>query len=335
MGNDPATLFFPNSDGSVDLYSVLGIKATATGEEIKGAYRKLALKYHPDKHANESEEGKAAASSKFQQIGFAYTILGDDTRRKRYDATGSTDSNIPDLAEGEDAWERYFEEMFDTVSRERLDEMRQMYQRSEEERSDLRAAYIAGNGSIDHIMDEIAHSTYEDEARFVAAINEMIDSGELQALDTWKTETKNKKAQNIRRKRGEKEAKEAEEAARELGVWDEFYGSGKVGKRRGKGKGKSQTEAEGDDNSTLKALIQSKAKKLDGFLDSLAEKYASPSTSAPKKGATRKRPSPDDDEVEEDEKPAKRRTKATSTNNVAPKQRSKAKPGRRAKVNSG
>ncbi|CAE6470372.1 unnamed protein product [Rhizoctonia solani] len=334
MGDDPATLFFPDSDGSVDLYSVLGIEATATDSEIKGAYRKLALKYHPDKHANASEEGKAAASSKFQQIGFAYTILGDEIRRKRYDATGSTDSNVPDLAEGEDAWERYFEEMFDTVTRERLDEMRQEYQGSGEERSDLRAAYLAGNGSIDHIMSEIAHSTYEDEARFVAMINGMIDSGELQALDNWKAETKNKKAQSARRKRGEREAKEAEEAARELGVWDEFYGSGKVGKRRGKGKGKSQTDAEGDDNSALKALIQSKSKKLDGFLDSLAEKYASPSTSAPKKSATRKRPPPDDDEVEEDEKPTKRRSKATSANNVAPKQRNKAKPGRRGKVNS-
>ncbi|KAL5636654.1 hypothetical protein ACGC1H_000569 [Rhizoctonia solani] len=331
MDNDPATLFFPDSDGPVDLYSVLGIEATGTEDEIKGAYRKLALKYHPDKHANASEEGKAAALSKFQQIGFAYTILGDENRRKRYDATGSTNSNMPDLAEGEDAWERYFEEMFDTVTRERLDEMRQAYQGSEEERSDLRAAYLAGNGSIDHIMGEIMHSTYEDEVRFVAVINEMIDNEELQTLDNWKAEAKNKQAQNARRKRGEKEAKEAEETARELGVWDEFYGSGKVGKRKGKGKGKSQTED--DDNSALKALIQSKAQKLDGFLDRLAEKYASPSTSVPKKSTTRKRPAPDD-EVGDDEKPAKRRTKTDSTNNVASKQRGKAKQGQRAKAKS-
>ncbi|CAE6461356.1 unnamed protein product [Rhizoctonia solani] len=334
MDNDPATLFFPDSDGPVDLYSVLGIEATGTEDEIKGAYRKLALKYHPDKHTNASEEGKAAALSKFQQIGFAYTILGDENRRKRYDTTGSTNSNMPDLAEGEDAWERYFEEMFDTVTRERLDEMRQAYQGSEEERSDLRAAYIAGNGSIDHIMGEILHSTYEDEARFVAAINEMIESEELQVLDTWKAEAKNRKARNARRKRGEKEAKKAEEAARELGVWDEFYGSGKVGKRKGKGKGKSQAKDDGDDSSALKALIQSKAQKLDGFLDHLAEKYASPSTSVPKKGAGRKRPAPDD-EVDDEEQPAKRRTKTDSTNNVASKQRGKAKQGKRTKAKSG
>ncbi|KAF8680884.1 Sugar transporter [Rhizoctonia solani] len=334
MDNDPASLFFPDSDGPVDLYSVLGIKVGATSDEVKGGYRKLALKYHPDKHVNSSEEGKAAASLRFQQIGFAYTILGDEHRRKRYDATGSTSSNIPDMAEGEDAWERYFEEMFDSVTRERLDEMRQEYQGSEEERSDLRAAYLAGNGSIEHIMSEIHHSTYEDEARFVATINKMIDSGELQALDTWKTDVKDKKARNARRKRGEKEAKEAEEAARELGVWDEFYGNGKVGKRRGKGKGKSQANnGDGDDdNSALKALIQSKAKKLDGFLDSLAEKYAS-SSSASKKNTSRKRAAPSD-EVDDDEKPPKRRTKVGLADDVAPKQRGKAIQGRRAKAKS-
>ncbi|CAE6522102.1 unnamed protein product [Rhizoctonia solani] len=312
---------------------ILGIKATATEDEIKGAYRKLALKYHPDKHANSSEQGKVTAASKFQQIGFAYTILSDQKSRKRYDATGSTNSNLPDLAEGEDAWERYFEEMFDTVTGKQLDELRQAYQGSEEERSDLRAAYLAGNGSIDHIMAEIPHSTFEDEARFVVVINEMIDTGELQTLDIWKAEAKNKKAQNARRKRGEKEAKEAEQAARELGVWDEFYGSGKTGKRRGKGKGK-QADTDGGDDSALKALIQSKAQKLDGFLDRLAEKYASPSTSTPKKGATRKRSAPDDDEVGDDEKPTKRRTKADSTHNVAPKQRSKARQGQRTKAKS-
>ncbi|KAG8711858.1 hypothetical protein FRC09_020378 [Ceratobasidium sp. 395] len=275
MSNDPTSLFFPDSDGSVDLYSVLKVSSTATGDDIKTAYRKLALKHHPDKHAAASEEAKASASATFQQIGFAYAVLSDTARRKRYDATGSADPGIEDLAEGEDAWERYFQEMFDTVTRERLDEMRRAYQGSDEERSDLRAAYLAGNGSIEDIMDAIPHSTYEDEVRLVALVNDMIGAGELQQLPTWTAAIKNIKAQNARQKKGEKEAKEAEEAARELGVWDEFYGSGKVGKRKGKGKGAtaSNGDPEGEDHSALKALIQSKAKKMDGFLDSLAEKF--------------------------------------------------------------
>lgn len=165
-------------------------------------------------------------------------------------------------------------------------------------------------------MDEIPHSTYEDEARFVAVINAMIDAGELQVLPSWSAAIKDKKAQNARRKKGAKEAKEAEESARELGVWDEFYGSGKAGKRRGKGKGQAQSASNEpeDDHSALKALIQSKAKKMDGFLDSLAEKYASTSKPAPKKGTAgrgRKRGAPveDSDDQGDSEHLAKRRAK--------------------------
>ncbi|QRV87702.1 DnaJ domain protein [Ceratobasidium sp. AG-Ba] len=312
MSNDPTSLFFPDSDGSVDLYSVLNVSSTASGDEIKSAYRKLALKYHPDKHASASEEAKAAASTTFQQIGFAYAVLSDAKRRKRYDATGSADPGIDDLADGEDAWERYFQEMFDTVTRKQLDEMRQAYQGSDEERSDLRDAYLAGKGSIEHIMDAIPHSTFEDESRLVALVNDMIDAGELQRLPSWTSAIKDRKAQNARRKKGEKEAKEAEEAARELGVWDEFYGSGKAGKRRGKGKGTatSKDDPEGEDHSALKALIQSKAKKMDSFLDSLAEKYASASGPASKRGTAgrgRKRAAPAQEPEEEKKKKKKKR----------------------------
>ncbi|KAF8605235.1 hypothetical protein BDV93DRAFT_54587 [Ceratobasidium sp. AG-I] len=166
-------------------------------------------------------------------------------------------------------------------------------------------------------MGEIPHSTYEDEARFVAVINSMIDAGELQAFPSWSTAIKDTKAQNARRKKGAKEAKEAEQSARELGVWDEFYGSGKAGKRRGKGKGQAQSASNNepeDDHSALKALIQSKAKKMDGFLDSLAEKYASTSKPGPKKGAAgrgRKRAAPveDLDDQHDSEPSAKRRAK--------------------------
>jgi len=60
-------------------YEVLGIKQDATFDEIKKAYRKLALKYHPDKNpAKEAEE-------KFKQIANAYEILSDSTTRKAYD----------------------------------------------------------------------------------------------------------------------------------------------------------------------------------------------------------------------------------------------------------
>lgn len=65
----------------MDLYKVLEVSRTATTEEIRKAYRKLARKYHPD-----SNQGDKNAEEKFKQISDAYMILGDETKRAEYDA---------------------------------------------------------------------------------------------------------------------------------------------------------------------------------------------------------------------------------------------------------
>lgn len=124
--DDPIAQFFPGED-SVDLYAVLSLKSDASSEEIKKSYRRLALKYHPDKHSSESKSAKSDASIKFQQIGFAYAVLSDDKKRKRYDRTGKTDDGF-ELAAGDDGWETYFEQLFDRVTRGKLDEMKRAYQ---------------------------------------------------------------------------------------------------------------------------------------------------------------------------------------------------------------
>jgi len=124
--NDPITQFFPGEE-EVDLYVVLSLQKDASLESIKKAYRKLALIYHPDKHANSSERTKEDASTKFQQVGFAYSVLSDSKRKARYDSTGKTDEGF-DLAAGEDGWETYFADLFDRVTRGKLDEMKKEYQ---------------------------------------------------------------------------------------------------------------------------------------------------------------------------------------------------------------
>lgn len=85
-------------------------------------------------------------------------------------------------------------------------------------------------------MTYIPHSTHEDEPRFIVLISDLITNGDLPALPTWESSVKDEKSRLVRKKQGEKEAKEAEALAKELGVWDEFYGTGKEGHRRGKGK---------------------------------------------------------------------------------------------------
>jgi molecular chaperone DnaJ len=66
-----------------DYYEVLGVERTVTVEEIKKAYRKLAVKYHPDKNP-----GDKAAEEKFKELGEAYEILSDSDKRTLYDQHG-------------------------------------------------------------------------------------------------------------------------------------------------------------------------------------------------------------------------------------------------------
>lgn len=123
---DPISQFFPDAE-SVDLYEVLSIPRDAKLEEIKKAYRRLALLHHPDKHATANDSARADASLKFQQIGFAYTVLSDEKKRTRYDRTGKTDEG-GELSPGEDGWEAYFDDLFDRVTKDRLDELKKEYQ---------------------------------------------------------------------------------------------------------------------------------------------------------------------------------------------------------------
>ncbi|CAL1704774.1 unnamed protein product [Somion occarium] len=303
---DPIAQFFPDQDPeSVNLYSVLDVESSAKPDEIKKAYRKLALIHHPDKHATAGESAKADASLKFQQIGFAYAVLGDEKRRERYDKIGRTDEGF-DLGAGEDGWDAYFEDLFERVTKQRLDELKKEYQGSDEEVQDLKAAYLEAEGAIDIIMQHIPHSTYDDEARFIVIISDLIRKKELPSFKTWDASVKDEKSRLVRKKQGEKEAKEAEEMAKELGVWDEFFGSGKPSSKKGKGKGKGKAKDdapadEEEDYSALHALILKKRKTTDNFFDSLAEKYTREEESSKARGKKEKKRVKADEEEEEAE----------------------------------
>lgn len=69
----------------MDYYETLGTKKSSTPTEIKKAYRKLALKYHPDKN-----KGDRKAEEKFKEISEAYAVLSDPEKKKQYDLYGST-----------------------------------------------------------------------------------------------------------------------------------------------------------------------------------------------------------------------------------------------------
>ncbi|MFT4023189.1 MAG: DnaJ domain-containing protein [Flavihumibacter sp.] len=66
-----------------DYYEVLSVTKTANGEEIKKAYRKVAMQYHPDRNP-----GDKAAEDKFKEAAEAYEVLSDGDKRARYDRYG-------------------------------------------------------------------------------------------------------------------------------------------------------------------------------------------------------------------------------------------------------
>lgn len=67
-------------------YKTLGVAENASPEEIKSAYRKLALKFHPDRWVNATEEERKKAEEEFKKINEAHTVLGDEEKRRQYDA---------------------------------------------------------------------------------------------------------------------------------------------------------------------------------------------------------------------------------------------------------
>lgn len=68
-----------------DFYEVLGVERNASTEDIKKAYRKLAMQYHPDRNSGDSE-----AEKRFKEVGEAYGVLSDTQKRQQYDIYGST-----------------------------------------------------------------------------------------------------------------------------------------------------------------------------------------------------------------------------------------------------
>ncbi|KGQ04816.1 DnaJ subfamily C member 9 [Beauveria bassiana D1-5] len=255
---------------TIEPYEVLGLERTATADDVKKAYRKAALKHHPDKVAD-SERAKAHET--FQSVAFAYAVLSDPARRKRYDTTGSTAESIVD-SDGFN-WSEFYREQFkDAISTDAIEKFASKYKGSDEEKDDVLVAYEQCAGDMDALFEHvILSSVVEDEERFRAIIDQAIKDEDVPAFKAYTKEPKLKPAARLKRARSE--AAEAEDYAKELGVHDQIFGSKK---------GKKNDKAGSED--ALAALIQQRQQnRSESFFDHLEAKYATPSKG--KKGKKR------------------------------------------------
>ncbi|KAL2056991.1 hypothetical protein ABVK25_002730 [Lepraria finkii] len=252
LSNDPPT--------DINPYEVLEIETTACSAEVKSSYKKLALRHHPDKVHPSARD---TAHTKFQEIAFAYAILSDERRRKRYDTTGNTSESL-DLDDDDFNWSDFFRAQWENaVTMEKLDEIKNTYQGSEEERSDVLKAYKERKGDLDYIFRHVMLSNpLDDEDRFRGYIDQAIEAGEVEAYHAYTHETAKKK--KVRHQVAAKEAKEVEEDAKK--------------KREDKG----GENGRGGGEEGLAEMIQQRQKARAGtFLDALEAKYA------PKKGGAK------------------------------------------------
>lgn len=207
---------------------------------------------------------------------------------------------------------------------------------SEEEIADLREAYVKTKGSIEGILSEIPHSTVDDEARFIAILTPLVASKELPSFRQWDKDIKDTKGKEKRKKKADKEAEQAEQHAKDLGVWDEFYGTGKEGKRKTKGKGKAK-EDDAVDETALQAIILRRAEKRGNIFDGLLAKYGGGDgveedmEELPKTKKKRKGKAEEEEDMEDVEPPKKRSRMAAATKGSRNAAAGHSRKGRKAR----
>jgi len=132
-----------------DYYEILNVSKYCTQEEIKKAYKKMALKFHPDKNGDDEE-----SKNKFQDISEAYSILNDDTKRKSYDMFGSDEGGFHFENNGKDPFA-----MFNSIFKDHLNNFKN-FEMNYENTFDIGNVInqLAGGGGLANLFSQSIHN---------------------------------------------------------------------------------------------------------------------------------------------------------------------------------
>uniref|UniRef100_A0A8C4X0W6 DnaJ homolog subfamily C member 9 n=2 Tax=Eptatretus burgeri TaxID=7764 RepID=A0A8C4X0W6_EPTBU len=198
--------------GTRDLYTVLSVGRDASDADLRRAYRQQALLVHPDR-VDAAQRPTATAS--FQVLSKVHSVLTDKEHRALYDEQGIVDEENDTITQDKD-WDQYFRLLFKKITVADIRAFEEAYRESEEERDDLKKAYLDSRGDMNQILETMLCASIEDEPRFLNFLETSIKAGDLPTYPAFSKESKQKR--ESRRRRYREEAREAEETAKEIGL---------------------------------------------------------------------------------------------------------------------
>ncbi|XP_002154105.1 dnaJ homolog subfamily C member 9 [Hydra vulgaris] len=239
------------------LYTAIEVQVNADNAELKKAYHKLSLRYHPDRS---SVQDKDINKCKFQTLSKIHSILSNKESRAVYDETGELIDD--DSLQNKDCdWDSYWRQLFKKITKKDIEKFEEEFKGSEKEAEEIKAYYIRFEGDMDEILNNVMCSTAEDETRFRKIITNLIEKKEVPEFDNFSKEDPQKI--KLRKIRAEKEKKEAEQHANDIGL---------------------------KTDDTLENLILQRqvdrSKEMNNFFNNLEAKYGQPKAKKSKKLTT-------------------------------------------------
>jgi len=295
---------------------------SVTPSQLRKAYYRQALVYHPDKQSGKSNDQVNDARLKFQAISVAYSILSDEDRRQIYDESGEMDDDDELNQSNTDAWKDYFKGIFGKVTAADIDQFTESYKCSDEEEKDVLKYYNQFKGDLKKMLECVMCSDEIDKKRWVQDyIKPAIEKDDVEDYMAEIERTLGEYFEEDVDDDDDEEEEEADEDETDTeddsddnktdgkGKKRKVAAKAKPSKKKQKGKTKTKSDAVVDADLIAAIRGRSVARRQEGFgslLAGLEDRYATK-----KKGGRKKEPVEDipDDEFEKIQKRLGKRRK--------------------------